>query len=106
MTKKEATNCLSNGHAFWKVNHAKKICKTLGLKLPESLIEHYQGQADANPDNHPKGLWLNEDKAVSGVTGFILSNWIATQFKLKVPSFHGRGSQAGANSEAIAKHLA
>jgi hypothetical protein len=105
MDKKEAIGKLSNGHAFWYVSTAEEICKALGLTLPKGLIEHYKGQKDANPTNHPKGLWLNEDKPCSGVSGLPLSDWVIGQFNLDVESYGGRGFQAQANSEALGKHF-
>ena len=105
MTKREAIECLGDGHSFWNVEHAKGICEVLGLKLPDNLIKHYEGQQDANPDNNPKGLWLNEDKPIDGVPSLPLSNWVKGQYKLEVEEYFGRGSQARANAAAVAKHL-
>ena len=105
MNKKKAMGYLADGHTFWTVEGAREVCKAVGLEFLDELIEHYDGQKDANPDGHPKGLWLNEDKPVDGVSALSLSDWVADQFGLKVDSYFGRGTQARANAKAIAEHL-
>ena len=104
MKIEEAINNLGDGHTFWKVSYAKKILKTLGLgELPKYLIEHYESQAKANPDNHYKGLFLKEDKPTSGVSALPLSDYVVQKLGLEVRGYLGRGFQARANAEAIAK---
>ena len=104
MKIKEAINDLGDGHTFWKVSHAKKILKTLELgELPKYLIEHYESQKEANPDSYYKGLFLKEDKPTSGVSALPLSDYIVQKLGLKVRGYLGRGFQAQANAEAIAK---
>ena len=105
MTKEKAINFLASGHSFWYISHAEKICKVLGLKLPKNLIDHYSGQAEANPTGHPKGLWLEKDEPCSGVNSLSLSDWVVRQLNLEVQGYIGRGFQAQANSEALVKHF-
>jgi len=105
MTSQEALEYISDGHTFWTVERAKEVCKALKVPFNENLIDHYKGQKDANPDNEPKGLWLNEDKPVDGVNALRLSNYIKHHFGLEAGGYIGRGSQAQANAEAVKKHL-
>ena len=106
MTKKEALSILSYGHAFLAVSTAEEALKILDLGgLPERLIRHYEGQADANPDNSPKGLFLNEDKPIDGVNSLALSDYAVSKLGLRVEQYIGRGFQAQANAEAIGKKL-
>lgn len=105
MTKEEAIKCLADGHTEWTVGYAQEICAALGLELPDNLIDHFEGQADANPTNHPKGLFLNEDEPCSGVYSLALSDYVLKILGLKVQGYIGRGFQAQANAEAIKKHL-
>ena len=104
MTKKEAIHCLSNGHAEWTVTYAREICKAFGLELPKGLIQTWEGQADVNPSGNPKGLWLDEDKAGSGVNSLSLSIYIVDKLGLEVQSYIGRGFQAQANAEAVKEY--
>jgi len=105
MTSQEALEYISDGHTFWTVERAKEVCKALKVPFNENLIDHYEGQKDANPDNEPKGLWLNEDKPVDGVNALRLSNYVTRYFDLEAGDYHGRGFQAQANAEAVKKHL-
>jgi hypothetical protein len=105
MTIKEAIEYLSEGHTEWTVEEAKKICQAFKFELPNGLIDHWKNQKEANPTNDPKGLFLAKDEAGTGVSSFRLSNWITDKLNLKVEFYYGRGSQARANGEAIAKHF-
>lgn len=107
MTQEDALKCISNGHTEWSVEAAQEIVRAFGItELPDRLIDRWAGQADANPTNDYKGLWLEKDEAGTGVNSLRLSDFIVDYFKLEVRSFHGRGSQAQANSEVVKKHLA
>ena len=79
ITKKEAVGILRDRHTFWKVETAKEVCEVLGVKFDTRLINHYKGQADANPDNHPKGLFLREDKPCDGVFALALSDYVTKE---------------------------
>jgi len=105
MTKQEAIEYVSEGHSMWTVEGAKEVVKAFGLELPEGLITKWKGQKDANPNNNPKGLWLNEDKPGEGVGSIELSNWIVGKFHLKTREFFGRGSQARENARVLKEHL-
>lgn len=106
MTKQEALEYLSEGHSMWSVETAKKVCEAFGFTLPDTLIMRWKNQKDANPDNDPKGFWLNDpNKPGEGVPSFRLSNWITDKLELKVHEFFGRGTQSRANAEAIKAHL-
>ena len=105
VTKKEALDWLSDGHTEYSVEGAKKVCQAFGLELPESLIDHWTGQADANPTGHPKGLWLEEDTPGEGVSSYRLSNWVTEQLGVKAGNFYGRGTQARSNAEAVKGYL-
>lgn len=105
-----AIHHLADGHSLWKVDYAKEICAAFGLELPKGLIVHYENQKDANPNNEPKGLWLNDpDKAIDGVNSLALSDYITEKvLKTKYPpssEYLGRGFGAQANAGAVAKKL-
>jgi len=111
MKREEAIDCLSSGHSFWSVEYAKKICKALGVEFSDKLIRHYKNQKDANPDNNPKGLWLNEpDKPVDGVESLNLSDYITCKIlSCDYPpssEFIGRGFGAQANAGAVKDYFA
>lgn len=107
MSQENAISYLGNGHALWSVEQAREVCAAFNLKLPDNLIIRWKNQKDANPTNNPKGIWLNEpDKPGEGVGGIELSNYVRRQFKLKVPDYYGRGSQANANANALKKWFA
>ncbi len=104
MTKEEALKVIADGHTFWNVDHAEKVCKAFGLELPKSLIETYANQKEANPDNHFKGLFIQTDKwPVSGVSSYRLSNFVTSKLGVKGGDYFGRGTQARSNAEAIRK---
>lgn len=107
MTIKNALAIISDGHTLIDVMDAKKVCEVLGVGWSDSLIDSYKNQEEANPTHDPKGLWLNEDKPTSGVYTLNLSYYIAEKLGVKSNAgiFHGRGSQARANSEAVAGKL-
>lgn len=106
MTKKEILNGLE-GHQFLDVEFAEEICKAFEVKLPKILIYHFKGQKDANPDNHPMGLWLNEDKPVSGVWDLELAQYLCkTLVKNYKPSDKfGRGSRCRDYAEQLRKQF-
>jgi len=105
MTKEDAIECLADGHTLWTVEVAEEVCQAVGLKLPKSLIVHYEGQKDANPENHFKGLTLNEDKPCDGVNSLDLSDWVMRKLGASSEDYFGRGRQARANARAIRKAL-
>lgn len=105
MTKQEALEYVAEGHSMWTVEGAKEVVEAFGFEFPEGLITKWKGQKDANPNNEPKGLWLNKDEPGEGVASHQLSNWMVDKFHLKVREFFGRGSQARANAQAIKEHL-
>ena len=106
MNRNEALQTLADGHGLISVEAAQEVCAEIGLEFDDSLVMRWEGQADANPTNNPKGLWLYEDKPGEGVPTGSLSGYVAGQFGLDVQSFMGRGFQARANAVAIRKHLA
>ena len=102
MTVKEAISCIADGHTLWRVGTAEEICKAFGLKLPKKLIVHYEGQKDANPTSHWKGLWLNEDKSIDGVNALNLSYWVTKALGIDTTNgLSGRGFQAQSNAEKV-----
>jgi hypothetical protein len=105
MTQAEAISCLSEGHTLWSIEQAKDILKAVGAEFTDDLILKWKGQKDANPTNHPKGLWLNEDKPGQGVESLRLSNYVVNQMGLNPPSYIGRGFQAQGNATAIREAL-
>lgn len=105
MDKLEALECLANGHSMWTLEGAREVLKAFDLELPDGLITKWTGQADANPNNDPKGLWLDKDEAGEGVASYGLSNYVVNKLDLKVSNFYGRGTQARTNAEAIKKHF-
>jgi len=105
MTKEESLEYLSEGHDMWSVEIAKEICESIGVPFKDILIMRWTGQKDANPNNDPKGLWLNEDKPGEGVPSFRLSNYVANYLDLVAHDFFGRGSQARENARVIREHL-
>lgn len=105
MTKEEAIKYLTDGHSEWTVECAQEICTAFGLEFPDDLIDRWEDQADVNPDSHPKGLWLEEDKPGEGVYSLALSNYVVKSLGLEVMGYIGRGFQAQANAGAIRKHL-
>ena len=107
MTKDEALGCVADGHTFWYVDTAKKICDYFGIKFDDELVTHYEGQADANPNNDPKGLWLVEDKPCDGVNALHLSYFIAKKLGVntKKNPMTGRGFQAQWNAREVRELL-
>ncbi|MCK5019122.1 MAG: hypothetical protein KAS32_18825 [Candidatus Peribacteraceae bacterium] len=107
MTKDVVLKAIGDAYSFWTVKTAKNICKALGIEFNNSLIRKYTGQKDANPDNHPKGLWLKEDKPVRGVAGLSLSYYITEKMGADkgLPQYHGRGRTARTNEEAVRAKL-
>ncbi len=107
MLKEDALKCIGDAYSFWTVEGAKKICKVLGIEFNDNLIRKYTGQKDANPDNHPKGLWLNKDEPVEGVAGLSLSFYITEKMGADegLPQYHGRGRTARTNEEAVRAKL-
>ena len=107
LTKAQAIALIADGHTFWRVGGAKKICKAFDLKLPEWAVSHYKGQKDANPTNHFKGLFLKEDKPCSGVNALTLSNYITERLcgKNEMGNFLGRGFVAQANCKLVSEKL-
>lgn len=103
----EAIEAIADGHTFWSVGFAKEVCRVFGLRLPKKLIQHYEGQADANPNNESKGLWLLEDGPTDGVYSLDLSYYVAQALGLGEPGafLHGRGSQAQWNAKAVKELL-
>ena len=107
MNKQEALAAIADGHTMYSVEFAKEVCKAFKVAFNKSLIEHWTGQKDANPDNHPKGLWLNEDKPGEGVHSLALSRHIVEQLGEadKANLFLGRGTQAREYARVVRESL-
>ncbi len=107
MEQAKALAALSEGHAMWNVEHAIEVCEALGVEFEGCPIEKWEGQADANPDNHPKGLWLDEDKPGRGVNSLSLSAHVARQMYVMEGSrsFFGRGTQAREYAKLVREKL-
>lgn len=109
MTQQEALEYIADGHTLWTVERSEEVCKAFNIPFDKLLVVHYEGQKDANPNNEYKGLWLNVDKPTDGVNSLSLSDYVTgkilnTQSPPSV-NFHGRGSGARANAEAVKRHL-
>ena len=110
ISQEKAISVVADGHTFWKVSYAKRVCKVFDLELPDLIISTYNSQKEANPTNHYKGLFLNKDTKfpVSGVEAADLSDYIAGKVLGHAPpsgGFIGRGFGAQANAEAVEKKL-
>ena len=96
-------SALADGHTFWTIEFAKKLCDFFEVRWQDALVTHYKGQQDANPDGHYKGMWLAEDKPTDGVHALRLSYYIASELGVntrKNPKT-GRGFQAQWNARKV-----
>lgn len=106
MKKVEAVGHISDGHSLWTIECAKEICEALGVQFSNKLITHYGNQAEANPDNNPKGMWLEKDEPTDGVEALRLSYYCADQLGIDTSnSFSGRGFQAQWLARQIEKQI-
>lgn len=107
MTKADAIGMLSDGHAMWKVEAARACLDALGfdVPVPEEIISHWEGQADANPDNYYKGVFLNENAPGSGVDGLALAHFVANSLGCKWLPAMGRGFEAQRIAAAVRAKL-
>ena len=100
MQIKEALNVLNDGHTIWKVAHAKRVCKALGIPFSDELVEKYYSGG---------GLFIKpEAEGTEGVDGLALSEYVAEQFEVRrlAKLYLGQGSQAREYARLVREKLA
>ena len=106
MEKDRAISKLSDGHTIWKVGVAKEICVALGVPFDEKrLVRKWESTFS---EKNYKGLQMREGlENTEGVCSLTLSECVARHFGVdkKAGSYIGRGFQAQAYAEAVAKKI-
>lgn len=104
MRTSKAIDLLSDGHSIYTVKKSREICKILKLKLPQNLIIKWKNRKDAMTRY---GFNAKNNKPASGVYSLTLSNWACRELTGGIAGaiFHGRGSRARGNAEAIKEKL-
>ena len=89
LSREEALEAISDGHAIWSVEYAKQVCQAFGVSFPQSLVEVFES------DRHHLGVTMYHGPA-EGVWSLTLALHVATCLgvKDKARGFLGRGSQA------------
>ena len=107
MNTQEALAAIADGHTMYSTDFAKEVCHALDVEFGNNIIYRWQSQADANPNNHPKGLFLERDEPGEGVYSLALAWHIAHELGVdnKVAGFHGRGTQAREIARVVREHL-
>ena|SRR3990167_4496831 len=107
MNTQEALAAITDGHTMYSIDFAKEVCRALDVEFSNKLIDRWQGQADANPGSHPKGLFLERDEPGEGVYSLNLAWHIARKLGVdnEVAGFLGRGTQAREIARVVEEHL-
>lgn len=102
MTKAEAIDALTDGHTIYDLGYVKDICKTLGVEVPKKLVKKFY----SDPPGTFKGLTMKVEGS-PGVYSLELSRYVAWKLGVdeKAGEYHGRGSQARAYADEVAKVL-
>ena len=104
MTQKEAIEYLSDGHTIWTVKCAKEICESINVPFDQKLVRKFK----SDPPGTLKGLTMNEGQEnSSGVDALTLSAYVASKLDVEKEAgdYFGRGKQARAYAEVVAKKL-
>lgn len=107
MTIETALSYVADAYTFISVERAREVCAAFGVEFREDLREDFQSQKDANPDNDPKGLFLNKDAPTSGVSTSSLGHYLAQKIvgNTYAASYFGRGRNARALADSIRAKL-
>lgn len=98
MEQKEALRIISDGHTIWSPELADQVCDVLGVKRIAPL------KFKSDPPGTHKGLTMKEENSL-GVSSLSLSQHVVSELGIEVRSYLGRGFQAQANAQAVAKHF-
>ena len=104
MELKEALEILADGHTIISVKKAKKVCQTVGVPFREHIIRKFKSDLPGTF----KGLTMKPGyENTDGVYTLTLSHYVAQVLGVeeKAGNFIGRGFQAQAYAEEIAKKL-
>jgi hypothetical protein len=99
LTLSEAIDALSAGHTSVSPKYAFKVCKALGIPYRKDWEYHGFTTFDGGftmAEGHEGELIVDLGR---------VSDYAVSHFGLQVESYIGRGRQAQANSEAIAKYF-
>ncbi len=104
MEMSEVLEVLADGHVVLTEESARQMCEVMGVSFPERSVMRWTGRDDAM---HRYGFMPYEDAPGTGVGSLELSYHVAKVFGLGTPGggFIGKGSQAQANVQAIARKL-
>jgi hypothetical protein len=105
MDRREALDCLEDGHSVLSEETAREVCEVLGVSFPEDEVMQWAGQADAY---RRYGFVPFEDEPGAGMGNLELSYHVARALGLGAPgsAYGGKGFQARANVQAIRQRLA
>lgn len=103
ISKKDAIDRLSDGHAIWSVQGAKTICEALGIEYNDKLEEVFHNQPGVY-----KGAEIPPEKEGNkGIDDLRLAGYIASKLGIsdKVGGFLGRGFQAREYARVIDEYF-
>src|SRR5579859_4079400 len=101
---KDALEVLANGHGVISEESARALCAVVGVPFPEEEVFVWESRGDAS---ERYGFYPFEEGPGHGVNTLDLSYHVARALGLGAPgvAYSGRGYQARANAQAIAKLL-
>ncbi len=104
LSVEDVLEVLADGHVIIGVKQAERICSVLGTSFDPLLTMAWENAEQAR---QKYGFFLVREGAGTGVDVLDLSYSVAKRLGLGAPgsAFTGKGFQARANSEAIARFL-